>query len=114
MPTLIPEAQLVYQGRSESSANAMEARYKLVGLHAGEDSGMSLSETFRVLANLLKSGAIKEFALTRTTIEQVFTNFAKFQINDSNQAYAALPTSDAHAQLSSVRANEIEISNLQK
>ena len=54
---------------------------------------MSLSETFRVLANLLKSGAIKEFALTRTTIEQVFTNFAKFQINDSNQAYAALPTS---------------------
>ena len=40
-----------------------------------------LSDVFRKLATLLSEGTIKDFALTRTTMSQVFTDFAKFQIN---------------------------------
>ena len=50
---------------------------------AGEDGNisLSLSESFRKLALLLSENIIKDFTLTRTTMGEVFTDFAKFQIN---------------------------------
>jgi len=55
-----------------------------MGINAGGDDGavsLSLSESFRKLALLLSENIIKDFTLTRTTMGEVFTDFAKFQIN---------------------------------
>ena len=40
------------------------------------------------LANMLSEGTIKDFQLTRTNLEQVFINFAKFQIQAHSQGDA--------------------------
>ena len=47
----------------------------------GGEIKLSLSSTFRKCAKLLEDGLIRDFTLTRTTMSEVFTNFAKFQIN---------------------------------
>lgn len=57
----------------------IEVRYKLEGINI-EGSNVLLSETFAALAALLQREVIKDFALVRTNMEQVFINFAKFQI----------------------------------
>ena len=54
-----------------------------MGINAagGDDDGivsLSLSESFRKLALLLSENIIKDFTLTRTTMGEVFTDFAKF------------------------------------
>ena len=57
-----------------------------MGINAGGDDGavsLSLSESFRKLALLLSENIIKDFTLTRTTMGEVFTDFAKFQINQA-------------------------------
>ncbi len=48
---------------------------------------MTLSYTFDQLAKLQAAGKIKEFTLTRTTIGEVFTDFAKFQIDGAAKGY---------------------------
>jgi len=42
---------------------------------------ISLSFAFDKLAQLLENQIIESFAITRTTMGEVFTDFAKFQIN---------------------------------
>ena len=44
----------------------------------GAITSLSLSETFDKCAKMLQSGLIKDFSLTRTTMSEVFTDFAKF------------------------------------
>lgn len=39
-----------------------------------------LSTMFQKLSEILRTGQVIEFTLTRTTLEQVFVNFAKFQV----------------------------------
>ena len=42
---------------------------------------LTLSDIFGKCARLLEREIIKDFALTRTTLSEVFTDFAKFQID---------------------------------
>ena len=53
-----------------------------------ENSNVLLSETFETLATMLREKIIKDFTLTRTNMEQVFINFAKFQINSAAEGEA--------------------------
>ena len=55
----------------------VEVRYRINGINI-DGSNVTLSETFRRLASLLQRQVIKDFTLTRTNLEQVFINFAKF------------------------------------
>jgi len=57
----------------------VELSFKVNGINE-EGSDKTLSETFEKLAKLLETGIIQDFTLTRTDLEQVFVNFAKFQI----------------------------------
>ena len=57
----------------------VEVRYRVEGINI-DGSGVLLSDVFRNLADLVSRGVIKDFQLTRTNLEQVFINFAKFQI----------------------------------
>ena len=41
---------------------------------------MQLSTVFDVLNDIKRQGFISDFALTRTSLEQVFIYFAKFQL----------------------------------
>ena len=57
----------------------IEFRYRVAGINEpGTD--ITLSKTFDSLVKLLQDQAVSDFALTRTTMEQVFINFAKFQV----------------------------------
>lgn len=76
------------------TSKPIEVRYRLEGINI-EGSNVLLSETFAQLAALLQRGVIKDFALVRTNMEQVFINFAKFQIQGAidgvpDQANAAV------------------------
>ena len=67
-----------------SKDRILETRFKIEGINLDGDDGkpqVSLSEAFGKLAGLLEREVIKDFALTRTTMGEVFTNFAKFQID---------------------------------
>ena len=69
----------------------VEIRYRVEGINI-EGSNVLLSETFAELAKMQESRIIKDFSLVRTNLEQVFINFAKFQINaaaegDENTAH---------------------------
>ena len=55
----------------------VEVRYRVEGINI-DGSGVLLSDVFRNLADLVSRGVIKDFQLTRTNLEQVFINFAKF------------------------------------
>lgn len=44
------------------------------------DPAKRLSTMFATLSKILLTGHVLEFTLTRTTLEQVFVNFAKFQV----------------------------------
>lgn len=46
---------------------------------------LSLSDTFGKMAQMLERGQIRDFSLTRTTMTEVFTDFAKFQINAASK-----------------------------
>ena len=60
----------------------VEFRYRVEGINE-EGTGVTLSATFDSLTQLLRSEAVSDFALTRTTMEQVFINFAKFQVGQA-------------------------------
>jgi len=45
--------------------------------------GSCLSDMFEKLSTLLKDMVVIDFTLTRTTLEQVFVHFARFQINQA-------------------------------
>jgi replication initiation and membrane attachment protein DnaB len=47
---------------------------------------IALSFAFDKLAQLLDKDVISSFAITRTTMGEVFTDFAKFQINAAAEA----------------------------
>lgn len=60
-----------------------ETRFKIMGINAGQDNEdgkpkLTLSYTFSKLAELLDQDVIKDFTLTRTTMSEIFTDFAKF------------------------------------
>lgn len=57
----------------------VEIGFKVTGLNQ-EGSQLTLSDTFARLASILQRNLIVDFSLTRTNLEQVFINFAKFQI----------------------------------
>lgn len=59
----------------------IETRFKIMEINSSQDSAVTLSDTFSKLALLQEREAIKDFALTRTTMGEVFTDFAKFQID---------------------------------
>lgn len=46
---------------------------------------MRLSTMFQRLTEILQTGHVIEFTFSRTTLEEVFINFAKFQVNNDNQ-----------------------------
>ena len=85
----IPSALLIHtEGEigfeSENKASYIESRFKITGINTADENGeieLSLSSTFRKCAKLLEDGLIRDFTLTRTTMSEVFTDFAKFQIN---------------------------------
>ena len=90
----IPSAELVHNSEADQvdappqAAQAVIAvvakpvvvRYKVEGINI-DGSNVTLSETFGRLASLLQRKLIKDYTLTRTNMEQVFIDFAKFQIN---------------------------------
>lgn len=45
-----------------------------------DQEGFALSKVFGQLNSLISEDKIKDFEVTRTTLEQVFIHFAKFQI----------------------------------
>jgi len=60
---------------------------------------MALSEVFGKCAKLLEQEIIKDFTLTRTTMSEVFTNFAKFQIKAAaeGEVESSVDSSDNNA-----------------
>lgn len=84
MKTLIPSAQLVHTDGNlafDSQPAYIESRFKIVGINVENQNGQisqSLSSTFGICAQLLDCTLIKDFVLTRTTMSEVFTDFAKF------------------------------------
>jgi len=80
----IPAAELLFDGSMSQnlteSASTVQFRYRIEGINSEQPIGrrVMLSEAFGVLAGLLQSETIKDFSLTRTNLEQVFINFAKF------------------------------------
>lgn len=101
--TLFPDSLLVHsdgqqamvqigenpdQPPSEESNKVYETRFKIMGINAGQENEegkpkLTLSYTFSKLAELLEQGTIKDFTLTRTTMGEIFTDFAKFQIDNA-------------------------------
>ena len=69
---------------TQPNQTPVEVRYRITGINI-HGSGVTLSETFSKLASYLQSETVKDFALTRTNMEHVFTNFAKFQINAATE-----------------------------
>ena len=51
--------------------------------------GTKLSGMFDILSKLLKEQKLQDFNRTRTTLEQVFLQFARFQINNKEYAKTA-------------------------
>ena len=103
MKTLIPQSSFVHTDGNLSkignapanpdaapdntgtSTLAYETRFKILGVNAVAQSGaeneavnLTLSEVFDKCAQLLQQEIIKDFTLTRTTMGEVFTDFAKF------------------------------------
>ena len=99
MPTLIPQALLVHTEVEKpvpaledfnpaldqlSSQKTLETRFKIEGINEKMNEFgevQSLSDVFRKLNQIVDRQIIKDFALTRTTMSEVFTDFAKFQVN---------------------------------
>ena len=77
MSILIPEAELIHTDEDDNE-KILESRFKIMGINGGNDRALTLSDSFRKLATLLQENTIKDFALTRTTMGEVFTDFAKF------------------------------------
>jgi hypothetical protein len=69
----IPNARLMVQGISKENADHYEYTF-LVTI----DAEARLSTMFARLSEVLATGMVIDFTLTRTTLEQVFINFAKF------------------------------------
>lgn len=100
MTELIPSAQLVHSegqisniqvaannpdeapaAETDIKSLILETRFKIHGVNTENAEGAvssTLSEVFDKCAQLLQSEAIKDFTLTRTTMGEVFTDFAKF------------------------------------
>jgi multidrug efflux pump subunit AcrB len=71
----------------EVASSSVELRFTVNGLNV-EGSNVTLSDIFARLANLLEHSVITDFSLTRTNLEQVFVNFAKFQIQAASEGHA--------------------------
>ena len=87
---MLPSAELVHDSTTEANnpdagnqaaatqaQRFVEVRYRVEGINI-EGSNVLLSDVFNKLATMLAQGTIKDFQLTRTNLEQVFINFAKF------------------------------------
>ena len=87
MKTALPTATIEFDGSANAIDNPenedglpnVELRYTVKGINES-GSDITLSQTFDSLVQLLKDQVLTDFALTRTTMEQVFINFAKFQV----------------------------------
>jgi len=69
---------------------SIESRFKIMGINipdAQGNVGLTLSETLLKCTEMQDQGIIKEFTLTRTTMGEVFTDFAKFQIDGAAKGY---------------------------
>ena len=99
----IPSAELVFNSAAgeidpaPGAANVIrvagmpvEVRYRITGINTAEGA-MTLSATFGILANLMHNNTVKDFQMMRTNMEQVFINFAKFQINAAAEGEADQP-----------------------
>ena len=75
----------------------VEVRYRVTGINI-EGSNVALSRTFAALSGLLQRRVIKDFTMTRTNLEQVFINFAKFQISNAAEGDAAATDASVLAQ----------------
>ena len=97
----IPAAELVHNSEADQIDAPPQAqsviavvskpvivRYKVEGINI-DGSNVTLSETFGRLASLLQRKLIKDYTLTRTNMEQVFIDFAKFQINHAAEGAGA-------------------------
>ena len=87
----LPSAELIYNSAAEDEQDQrpkpvpimnvaglpVEVRYRVNGINI-QDSNVTLSDVFAKLASLLERRVIKDFSLTRTNLEHVFINFAKF------------------------------------
>ena len=80
------QEQIAFNNSVDSNKNEQdqvqenyEFRFKIDGINQ-DGSEVTLSDTFARLARLMESETIIDFSLTRTNLEQVFINFAQFQI----------------------------------
>jgi hypothetical protein len=79
----IPNSKLMNAGHSKENAEHFE--YSFTVTIDPRDPAKRLSAMFAKLSDILRTGQVVEFTLTRTTLEQVFVNFAKFQVNNDIQ-----------------------------
>lgn len=75
----IPNSKLMMEGLSKENPDHFE--YSFTVMIDQNDQSKRLSTMFEKLSSILQTGHVIEFTLTRTTLEQVFVNFAKFQVN---------------------------------
>jgi hypothetical protein len=73
----IPTAQKTHSGQSKENYDHYEFTFKIMQIGSGPNQ-IKLSTMFEQLVEILKTGKVLDFTLTRTTLEQVFVNFAKF------------------------------------
>jgi len=64
-------------GQSKENLDHYDFFFSVVGINSN-DYDKRLSTVFGKLSQILQTGKVIEFTLTRTTLEQVFVNFAKF------------------------------------
>jgi hypothetical protein len=62
-------------------------------------STIELSKLFGVLSDLAKSNAFESFTATRTTLEQVFVSFARFQHDFQRVQQQAMPMQPVQQQV---------------
>lgn len=66
-------------GQSKENIDHYEFTFTVTGID-NNDPTKRLSNVFASLVQILQTRKVIDFTLTRTTLEQVFINFAKFQV----------------------------------
>lgn len=66
-------------GQSKENIDHYEFTFTVTGID-NNDPTKRLSNVFASLVQILQTQKVIDFTLTRTTLEQVFINFAKFQV----------------------------------
>jgi ABC-type multidrug transport system ATPase subunit len=86
----IPNSSLMREGPSKENPDQYE--YSFTVTIDSNDESKKLSTMFSKLSEILATGHVFDFTLTRTTLEQIFINFAKFQVgNDVNPMMQMMP-----------------------